>query len=67
MPGRRIREDHKRYHDIIRDKVKHKLKDHIKRGKKIEKRGKDYVVVDIPVTHTQKTHIKKCNKARNCE
>ena len=49
MPGRRIREDHKRYHDIIRDKVKHKLKDHIKRGKKIEKRGKDYVVVDIPV------------------
>lgn len=49
MAGRRIREDHKRYHDIIRDKVKHKLKDHIKRGKKIDKRGKDYVVVDIPV------------------
>lgn len=49
MPGRRIREDHKRYHDIIRDKVKHKLKDHIKRGKKITRRGKDYVVVDIPV------------------
>lgn len=49
MPGRRIREDHKRYHDIIRDKVKSKLKDHIKNGKKIVKRGKDYVVVDIPV------------------
>lgn len=49
MAGRRIREDHKRYHDIIRDKVKHKLKDHIKNGKKIERRGKDYVVVNIPV------------------
>lgn len=49
MAGRRIREDHKRYHDIIRDKVKHKLKDHIKSGKKIARRGKDYVVVDIPV------------------
>lgn len=49
MPGRRIREDHKRYHDIIRDKVKHKLRDHIKRGKKITKRGKDYIEVDIPV------------------
>lgn len=49
MAGRRIREDHKRYHDIIRDKVKHKLKDHIKNGKKITRRGKDYVVVDIPV------------------
>jgi len=49
MSGRRIRDDHKRYHDIIRDKVKHKLKDHIKSGKKITRRGKDYVVVDIPV------------------
>lgn len=49
MSGRRIREDHKRYHDIIRDKVKHKLRDHIKRGKKIARRGKDYVVVDVPV------------------
>ena len=49
MAGRRIREDHKRYHDIVRDKVKHKLKDHIKSGKKIARRGKDYVVVDIPV------------------
>ena len=49
MSGRRIREDHKRYHDIIRDKVKHKLRDHIKNGRKIERRGKDYVVVDIPV------------------
>jgi len=49
MAGRRIREDHKRYHDIIRDKVKNKLKDHIKNGKKIVRRGKDYVVVDIPV------------------
>ena len=49
MAGRRIREDHKRYHDIIRDKVKHKLKDHIKTGKKIDRRGKDYVVVNIPV------------------
>ena len=49
MPGRRIREDHKRYHDIIRDKVEHKLRDHIKKGQKIARRGKDYVVVDIPV------------------
>ena len=49
MSGRRIREDHKRYHDIIRDKVKHKLRDHIKNGKKVARRGKDYVVVDIPV------------------
>lgn len=49
MPGRRIREDHKRYHDIIRDKVEHKLRDHIKNGKKIARRGKDFVVVDIPV------------------
>ena len=49
MSGRRIREDHKRYHDIIRDKVKHRLRDHIKRGKKITKRGKEHVVVDVPV------------------
>jgi len=49
MAGRRIREDHKRYHDIVRDKVKSKLKDHIKSGKKLTRRGKDFVVVDIPV------------------
>jgi uncharacterized sporulation protein YeaH/YhbH (DUF444 family) len=49
MSGRRIREDHNRYHDIIRDKVKHKLKDHIKTGQKITRRGDDMIVVDIPV------------------
>lgn len=49
MAGRRIREDHKRFHDIVRDKVKHKLKDHIKNGQKITRRGKDFVVVNIPV------------------
>ena len=54
MSGRRIREDHKRYHDIIRDKVKHKLSDHIKTGRKIERRGKDFVVVDIPVVDLPK-------------
>lgn len=49
MAGRRIREDHKRFHDIVRDKVKHKLKDHIKNGQKITRRGKDFVVVNVPV------------------
>lgn len=49
MSGRRIREDHKDYHDIIRDKVKHKLRDHIKTGQKMKRRGDEWVVVDIPV------------------
>ena len=49
MPGRRIREDHKQYHDLIRDNVRSRLKDHIKSGKKIIRRGKDHVVIDVPV------------------
>ena len=49
MPGRRIREDHRKYRDIIRDKVNSRLRDYIKTGKKIKRRGKDLVVVDIPV------------------
>ena len=47
MGGRRIREDHNRYRDIIRDKVKSRLKENKKTGQKIERRGKDLVVVDI--------------------
>ena len=49
MPGRRIREDHKQYRDLIRDNVRSRVKDHIKTGKKIKRRGKDTIVVDIPV------------------
>ena len=29
MPGRRIREDHREYRDLIKDKVKSRVKDHI--------------------------------------
>ena len=54
MPGRRIREDHRKYRNIIRDKVKNRLKEYIKTGKKIERRGKDLVVVDIPVIELPK-------------
>ena len=46
--SRRIKGDHKDYHDIVKDKVKSKLKDHITKGKKVVRRGKDMVVVDIP-------------------
>jgi len=49
MPGRRIREDHAQFRDQVKDKVKSRLKDYIKSGKKVERRGDDYIVVDIPV------------------
>jgi uncharacterized protein len=49
MSGRRIREDHKQYHDLIRDKVRSRVKDHIKTGQKVKRRGKDTIVIDIPV------------------
>ena len=49
MPGRRIREDHKQYRDLVRDNVRSRVKDHIKSGKKIKRRGKDMVVVDVSV------------------
>jgi len=49
MSGRRIREDYKQYRDLIRDNVRSRVKDHIKTGKKIKRRGKDTIVVDIPV------------------
>ena len=46
MSGRRIREDHAQYRDQVKDKVKSRLKDYIKTGKKVERRGDDYIVVD---------------------
>ena len=49
MPGRRIREDHGEYRDLIKDKVKSRVKEHIRTGKKVKRHGKDFVVVDIPV------------------
>lgn len=49
MPGRRIREDHKEYHDLVKDKVKSRVKDHIQTGRKVKRRGDDMVVVDVPV------------------
>ena len=49
MPGRRIREDHKQYRDLVRDNVRSRVKDHIKSGKKVKRRGKDMVVIDVPV------------------
>ena len=49
MAGRRIREDHREYRDLIKDNVKDRVKDHIRTGKKIKRHGKDLVVVDIPV------------------
>ena len=49
MPGRRVREDYGEYRDLVKDKVKSRLKDHIKTGKKIKRQGKDVVVVDVPV------------------
>ena len=49
MPGRRIREDHKQYRDLIRDNVRSRVKDHIKSGKKVKRKGKDTIIIDIPV------------------
>jgi uncharacterized sporulation protein YeaH/YhbH (DUF444 family) len=49
MSGRRIREDHKQYRDLIRDNVRSRVKDHIKTGQKVKRRGKDTIVIDIPV------------------
>ena len=49
MPGRRVREDYGEYRDLVKDKVKSRLKDHIKTGKKLKRQGKDVVVVDIPI------------------
>ena len=49
MPGRRIREDHREYRDLIKDKVNDRVKEHIKTGKKVKRYGKDLVIVDIPV------------------
>ena len=48
MAGRRIREDHKEYLDIVKGNVKDKIRDHIKTGKKLQRRGKDFVVVGTP-------------------
>ena len=49
MPGRRIREDYSEYRDLVKDKVKSRLKEHIRTGKKVKRHGKDMIVVDIPV------------------
>lgn len=49
MSGRRIREDHSEYRDLIKDKVKSRVRDHIKTGRKVKRHGDDFVVVDIPV------------------
>jgi uncharacterized sporulation protein YeaH/YhbH (DUF444 family) len=48
MAGRRIREDHKEYLDIVKGNVKDKIRDHIKTGKRLQRRGKDFVVVGTP-------------------
>lgn len=49
MPGRRIREDHREFRDLVKDKVKSRVKEHIRSGKKIKRYGKDLVIVDVPV------------------
>ena len=48
MPSRRIREDHKEYRDIVKGNVSDKLKNHIKSGQRLTRRGKDFVVVKVP-------------------
>lgn len=49
MSGRRVREDHGEFRDLIKNKVKSRVKDHIRSGKKVKRYGKDMIVVDIPV------------------
>jgi uncharacterized sporulation protein YeaH/YhbH (DUF444 family) len=48
MPSRRVREDHKEYRDIVKGNVSDKLKNHIKSGQRLTRRGKDFVVVKVP-------------------
>lgn len=47
--ARRIEEDHKEFRDLIKDKVKSKLKEYIKTGKRLVRRGKEWLQIDIPV------------------
>jgi len=49
MPGRRIREDHKQYRDLVKDNVRSRVKDHIKTGQKLKRHGKDTIIIDVPV------------------
>jgi hypothetical protein len=44
----RIRNDHARFKDIVRGKIKSNLKNYIKKGELIGKQGKDKVTIPVP-------------------
>lgn len=44
----RIRNDHARFKDIVRGKIKKNLKDYVKKGELIGKQGKDTITIPVP-------------------
>jgi uncharacterized protein len=46
--GLRIRNDHARFKDIVRGKIKDNLKQYIKKGELIGKQGKDTITIPVP-------------------
>ena len=44
----RIRNDHARFKDIVRGKIKQNLKDYVKKGELIGKQGKDTITIPVP-------------------
>lgn len=44
----RIRNDHARFKDIVRGKIKQNLKQYIKKGELIGKQGKDLITIPVP-------------------
>ena len=44
----RIQNDHARFKDIVRGKIKQNLKSYIKKGELIGKQGKDTITIPVP-------------------
>ena len=44
----RIQNDHARFKDIVRGKIKSNLKQYIKKGELIGKQGKDKITIPVP-------------------
>ncbi len=48
MPVRRIDQDHTRFRDIVRGRIKGNLRDYVKSGEMVGKQGKKYVSIPLP-------------------
>ncbi len=44
----KIKQDHARFREIVRGRIKHNLKKYIQKGEMIGKKGKDFITIPIP-------------------